>query len=93
MLAEVSDFRDNEIQLRLRDEDISVLYIIQHELLKEKSIDFAGVFLKHPLIKDYQMRITTKRKDPMEVIQDASSSASEYSKELASSIRAALKNK
>ena len=91
MLAEVIDARDNEIQLRIREEDISILHIIQHELLKEKSIDFAGVILKHPLIKDYLMRITTKRKDPMEVIQDASTSASEYSKELGSTIKSALK--
>lgn len=92
MFAEVIDARDNEIQLRIRDEDISVLYIVQHELLKEKSIDFAGVFLKHPLIRDYHMRVTTKRKDPLEVIQDSSASASEYAKELVSSIRSALKN-
>lgn len=91
MLAEVTDSRDNEIQLRIREEDISVLYIIQHELLNEKSVDFAGVFLKHPLVRDFIMRITTKRKDPSEVLQDASTSALEYSKELASLIKTASK--
>jgi DNA-directed RNA polymerase subunit L len=91
MLAEIIDARDNEIQLNIREEDISILYIIQHELLKEKSVDFAGVFLKHPLTRDFHMRVTTKRKDPVEVLQDASTSAVEYSKELGSLIKSAVK--
>ena len=91
MFVEIADIKDNEIELTIREEDISILYIIQHELLKEKSTDFAGVIQKHPLTKDYQLRVTTKRKDPMEVIQDASSSAQEYSKELLSMIKSAVK--
>ena len=91
MFVEIADIKDNEIELTIREEDISILYILQHELLKEKSMDFAGVIQKHPLTKDYQLRVTTKRKDPMEVIQDASSSAQEYSKELLSMIKSALK--
>jgi DNA-directed RNA polymerase subunit L len=91
MFVEIADIKDNEIELTIREEDISILYILQHELLKEKSTDFAGVIQKHPLTKDYQLRVTTKRKDPMEVIQDASSSAHEYSKELLSMIKSAVK--
>ena len=91
MFVEIADIKDNEIELTIREEDISILYILQHELLKEKSMDFAGVIQKHPLTKDYQLRVTTKRKDPMEVIQDASSSAQEYSKELLSMIKSAAK--
>ena len=91
MQAEISDVKDNEIELKIREEDISILYIVQHELLKEKSVDFAGVIQKHPLAKEFQMRVATKRKDPMEVIQDASASAQEYSKELFSMIKSALK--
>jgi len=91
MLAEITNVKDNEIELKIHEEDISILYIVQHELLKEKSVDFAGVIQKHPLSEDYQMRVTTKRKDPMEVIQDASASAHEYSKELFSMIKSALK--
>ena len=91
MLAEISDVKDNEIELKVREEDISILYIVQHELLKEKSVDFAGVIQKHPLSKEYQMRITTKRKDPVEVIQDASASAAEYAKDLTGMIKSALK--
>ena len=91
MFVEIADIKDNEIELTIREEDISILYILQHELLKEKSMDFAGVIQRHPLTKDYQLRVTTKRKDPMEVIQDASSSAQEYSKELLSMIKSAVK--
>ena len=91
MFVEIADIKDNEIELTIREEDISILYILQHELLKEKSTDFAGVIQSHPLTKDYQLRVTTKRKDPMEVIQDASSSAQEYSKELLSMIKSAVK--
>jgi DNA-directed RNA polymerase subunit L len=91
MFVEITDFKDNEIELKIREEDISILYVIQHELLKEKSIDFAGVIQKHPLTQDYQLRMATKRKDPMEVIQDASTSAQEYSKELLSIIKSAVK--
>lgn len=91
MQAEISDVKDTEIELKIREEDISILYIVQHELLKEKSVDFAGVIQKHPLTKEYQVRVATKRKDPMEVIQDASASAQEYSKDLFSMIKTALK--
>ncbi|MCI0559842.1 MAG: hypothetical protein MN733_15235 [Nitrososphaera sp.] len=91
MLVEVADVKDNEIELKVSEEDISVLYVVQHELLKERSVEFAGVIQKHPLTKEYQLRVATKRKDPMEVIQDASASAAEYSKDLAGIIKSALK--
>lgn len=91
MLAEITDFKDNEVEIKVREEDISVLYIVQHELLKEKSVDFAGVMLQHPLTKDFKMRVATKRKDPMEVIQDACSAATDYIKELSGIVKAALK--
>jgi DNA-directed RNA polymerase subunit L len=91
MQAEISDVKDTEIELKIREEDISILHIIQHELLKEKSVDFAGVIQKHPLTKEYQMRVATKRKDPMEVIQDASASAQENSKEFFSMVKSTLK--
>jgi DNA-directed RNA polymerase subunit L len=91
MFVEIADIKDNEIELKIREVDISILYILQHELLKEKSMDFAGVIQKHPLTNDYQLRVATKRKDPIEVIQDASSSAQEYSKELLSMVKSAVK--
>jgi DNA-directed RNA polymerase subunit L len=91
MLAEIIDIKDNQLELKLQEEDISIMYIIQHELLKEKSIEFAGVTLKHPLIKEYVVRIITKKKDPIEAIREASISASEHVKELTSTLKTALK--
>ena len=75
MLAEIVDIKDREIELKLQDEDISVMYMVQHELLKEKNVEFAGVVLKHPLVKDYLIRVVTKKKVSMEAFQDACMSA------------------
>lgn len=83
--------KENELELKLQDEDISVMYIIQHELLKEKSVDFAGVILKHPLTREYFIRVVTRKRDPFEVIQEASAKASEVMKELSVAIRPTLR--
>ena len=91
MLAEIVDMKDREIELKLQDEDISVMYIVQHELLKEKNVEFAGVVLKHPLIKDYLIRVVTKKKIPIETFQDACQSASENLRVLSTVIKDALK--
>jgi DNA-directed RNA polymerase subunit L len=91
MHAEVLSAKDEELELKLQDEDISVMYIIQHELLKEKSVEFAGMILKHPLTREYLVRVVTKKKDPFEVIQEASTKAAEVMKEISSMIKPALK--
>ncbi len=91
MRAEVLSAKENELELKLQDEDISVMYIIQHELLKEKNVDFAGVILKHPLTREYFIRVVTRKKDPFEVIQEASAKASEVMKELSVAIRPTLR--
>lgn len=83
--------KENELELKLQDEDISVMYIIQHELLKEKSVDFAGVILKHPLTREYYIRVVTRKRDPFEVIQEASAKATEVMKELTGAIRPTLR--
>jgi DNA-directed RNA polymerase subunit L len=91
MLAEITDFNENELELKLQEEDISIMYIIQHELLKERNVEFAGVMLKHPLIRDYTLRIVTKRGNPIEAIRDVSVSTSNYIKDIASTLKANLK--
>jgi DNA-directed RNA polymerase subunit L len=91
MRAEVLSAKENELELKLQDEDISVMYIIQHELLKEKGVDFAGVILKHPLTREYFIRVVTRKRDPFEVIQEASAKASEVMKELSGAIRPTLR--
>ncbi len=91
MLAEIIDMKDSEVELKLQDEDISVMYIIQHELLKGKNVEFAGVVLKHPLVKDYLVRVVTKSEMPMEAFQDACTSASENLSLLSRSVKDAFK--
>ena len=91
MRAEVLSAKENELELKLQDEDISVMYIIQHELLKEKGVDFAGVILKHPLTREYFIRVVTRKRDPFEVFQEASTKASEVMKELSGAIRPTLR--
>jgi DNA-directed RNA polymerase subunit L len=91
MLAEITDFNENELELKLQEEDISIMYIIQHELLKERNVEFAGVTLKHPLIRDYTLRIVTKKGNPIEAIRDVSVYTSNYLKEIASTLKANLK--
>jgi DNA-directed RNA polymerase subunit L len=91
MLAEITDFNQNELELKLQEEDISIMYIIQHELLKERNVEFAGVTLKHPLIRDYTLRIVTKKGSPIESIRDVSTTTSNYLKEIASTLKTNLK--
>jgi DNA-directed RNA polymerase subunit L len=93
MLAEITDFNENELELKLQEEDISIMYIVQHELLKERDVEFAGVMLKHPLVRDYTLRIVTKKGNPIESIRDASVTTSNYIKEIASTLKTNLKNK
>ena len=45
MHAEVLIAKDNEAELKLKMKTFSVMYIIQHELLKERSVEFAGMIL------------------------------------------------
>ncbi|TLX85131.1 MAG: hypothetical protein E6K98_01005 [Thaumarchaeota archaeon] len=80
-----------EILLDIRKSDISTLYIVQHELLKESSVEFAGVVLKHPLVREYAMRVNTSKGNPMKEIEKATKAALEYSDELKKVIHSKIK--
>ena len=60
----------NEASLAIKDADTGALYIIQHELLKDKNIEFAGVIIKHPLTNEIWMKVNSKSK-PMSQISTA----------------------
>ncbi|HEX6646673.1 MAG TPA: RpoL/Rpb11 RNA polymerase subunit family protein [Nitrososphaeraceae archaeon] len=81
MQAEITNYSRNEIELKLKDEDISIMYIIQHHILKQNDIEFAGIVMKHPLIKEYLMRINSKA-NPMDILEKALKSADEFLKDL-----------
>ncbi len=78
MEATVVDFNDNHANIRIKEEDVSIMYILQHELLKTKKIDFAGVALKHPLTKEYEMRVVTESGDPLDALVESTKTAREY---------------
>ena len=74
MNAQVISSEPKEISLSITETDIGILYIVQHELLKESSIDFAGVIVKHPLTNECWMRINSSSK-PLGEIKKATDSA------------------
>ena len=63
-----------EASLQIKDADIGALYIIQHELLKAKNTDFAGVIIKHPLTNEIWMRVSSQS-NPMTQISAAADTA------------------
>ena len=71
-----------EINLSIKESDVATLYIIQHELLKESGIDFAGVIVKHPLTNECWMRINTSKSNPLKELTKASESAIKISEDL-----------
>ena len=60
MNVELVNSNSNEVSISIKDGDIGTLYIIQHELLKNQTIDFAGVIMKHPLTNEIWMRVNSK---------------------------------
>ncbi len=80
MDAQVLTLEPKELSISIKEADIGILYIIQHELLKESKVDFAGVIVKHPLTDEIWMRINTSTK-PLGEIKKATDSAIKTSEE------------
>jgi|TARA_B100001245_G_C22454290_1_gene233565 DNA-directed RNA polymerase subunit L len=74
MNVELINSNSNEANVSIKDGDIGILYLIQHELLKNKEIDFAGVIMKHPSTNEIWMRVNTK-KNPISQISTSTDSA------------------
>ncbi len=64
-----------EVNLSINQSDIGTLYIVQHELLKQKDIDFAGLIIKHPLTNECWMRVNSTKTNPLKEITNATESA------------------
>ena len=60
MNVQLIESKSDEVSLSIKDGDIGTLYIIQHELLKDKKTVFAGVINKHPLTNEIWMRVNSK---------------------------------
>ncbi len=67
MHAQVVSSAPKEINISIKDTDVGILYIIQHELLKTSNIDFAGVIVKHPLTNECWMKVSSKNKPTTEL--------------------------
>ena len=90
MQAEISKIEENKIELKLKDEDISIMYIIQHHLLKDNDIDFAGVVMKHPLLKEFMLQVNLKNgKKPITTIENAVNASNRYCDDLIKKIQTA----
>ena len=76
MQAELKNFKSNEINLNV-SEDISILYIVQRELLNQKEVEFAGVVLEHQLKEEFSFRIVTKKSKPLDILHKALQSSSD----------------
>lgn len=91
MDAQITKSSPKEVSLTITKSDIGTLYIVQHELLKESSIEFAGVIMKHPLTREYWMRVNTSKGSPLKEIEKAAKTAIEYTDELKKAIHSKLK--
>ena len=82
MQAQVENASQKEVSLSITETDIGTLYIIQHELLKDSGIKFAGVIVKHPLTNEIWMRVNTTNGDPIKEMFKASDTAIKQAEEL-----------
>jgi DNA-directed RNA polymerase subunit L len=74
MNAQVISSESKEISISMKNADIGILYVIQHELLKQSNVDFAGVILKHPLTDEIWMKVNSSTK-PLGELKKAADSA------------------
>ncbi len=74
MNIQLIDSDAKEASLAIKDADIGALYIIQHELLKDKKTEFAGVIIKHPLTNEIWMRVNSTT-NPLSQISTAADTA------------------
>ena len=91
MDATITKSSQKEIHLTIRRSDIGTLYIVQYELLKEPSIEFAGVVMKHPLTRECLMRVNTSKGNPLKEIEKATKTALEYTNELKKLVNSKIK--
>ena len=83
------DLTQNEAKLSIKDGDIGVLYIIQHELLKLQDTEFAGVITRHPLTNEIWMRVNST--NPLKNISKATNTAIESIHEIKQTFTSKLK--
>ena len=89
MDVQIRDLTKKEVNLSIMNGDIGVLYLTQHELLKNPSTEFAGVITKHPLTSELWMRVISS--NPIKDIVKATDTAITTSLNLKKLIRSKIK--
>ena len=89
MEVQLRDLTKKEANLSIFGGDIGVLYIIQDELLKSSTTQFAGVITKHPLTDELNMRVVSNNplKDIVKATNTVIEGVSELKKLFASKIK------
>lgn len=91
MDAKITKSSAKEVNLTITKSDIGMLYIVQHELLKEPGIEFAGVIMKHPLTRECLMRVNTSKGNPLKEIEKAAKTALDNTNDLKKLINSKIK--
>ena len=89
MEVQLRDLTKKEANLSIFGGDIGVLYIIQDELLKSSTTEFAGVITKHPLTDELNMRVVSNNplKDIVKATNTVIEGVTELKKLFASKIK------
>jgi DNA-directed RNA polymerase subunit L len=90
MHAEITHAKDKELEFRILDVDISILYIVQQELQRNNDIKFAGVILKHPLIREYMLKTLANKSDPLKSLLESIDLAIQYTNNLSGMLKLTL---
>ena len=67
MEVQLRELTKKEANLSILNGDIGILYIIQEELLKNSSTEFAGVITRHPLTDELWMRVVSST--PLKILK------------------------
>ena len=67
---------EDSMEFMVEGIDISVLQVIQHELMKDDSVEFAAYRRSHPLERKYFFIVKTKEGSPEEALLRAIDAAS-----------------
>ena len=89
MEVQLGDLTKKEVNLTILGGDIGVMYIIQDEILKSSSTQFAGVIARHQLTDELYMRVVSNNplKDIIKATNTVIEGATELKKLLFSKIK------
>tara|TARA_B100000749_G_scaffold33693_1_gene23343 strand:+ start:28 stop:303 length:276 start_codon:yes stop_codon:yes gene_type:complete len=91
MDVQLEKLAKNTVRLSIKDGDIGILYLIQHELIKNSNPEFAGIITRHPLTSELWMRVDSK--SPVKDISKATSSAIAIAADLKKMLASQIKGK